>query len=476
MNKLTSTVAPDWHPAWETRIPVSRLRTTSGPSTPSGNWTPAERVLFRFFFLYFILQAFPLDWHFYRDLISLDWGSSFYRDLFNLSRYAPRFFGSGVAADTFADWAIVAQIALVGTLLWSWRAKKQANYDGLYYVLRVVLRYRLAFGVLAYGFIKLFPLQAPYPSISNLNTAYGDFTAWKLFSLSLGVVPSYESFLGLVEVVGGLLLLNRRTTPIGLLVILPFLGNVFVSNLAYEGGEHIYSLLLITFALALFTFDAVRLFRLVSLEVAAAPARYRPVFTGWQRTARLVAKTAFVVLLVGVYGYKTYAAYRTGPYQFPQSAGLSGAAGVYTVTEFRLRGQTVPYTRQNLVRWQDVVFETWNTISVQSNRPVKLDKRNTEEIPAADVDRTYEQAGSQGRHYYQYQVNSTNHVLTLTNRNPNQATETLRLHYDRPTKQRIILSGVNEERDSVYVVLDRQAKKYLIDEAAKAGRRGTLTL
>lgn len=472
MSRLNHTGTPDWHPAWETRTPIER----PVARTDLSGWTPAERLLFRFFFLYFTLQAVPLDWRFYRDLFTLDWGSGFYRDLFNLSRYAPRFFGYGVATDTFADWAIIAQVALLGTLIWSWRAKKRANYDGLYYILRVVLRYRLAVGVLAYGFIKLFPLQAPYPSISNLNTAYGDFTAWKLFPLSLGVVPSYESFLGLVEIVGGLLLLNRRTTPIGLLIILPFLGNVFVSNLAYEGGEHIYSFLLITFALALFAFDAVRLFRLVSLEVVAVPARYRPVFTGWQRTARLVAKGAFVVLMVGVYGYKTYAAYRTGPYQFPQSAGLTGAAGLYAVTEFRLRGQTIPYARQDSVRWQDVVFETWNTISVKSNQPVKLDTRNTEDIQAADADRTYEQAGSQGRHYYQYQIDSTRHVLTLTNRNPNHAGETLRLHYDRPTPQRITLSGLNEDRDSVYVVLEKQAKKYLIDEAAKAGRRGALTL
>lgn len=475
MTRFTSTtVGTDWNAEYAGAYP-QRVPETVNQANGSG-WTGAERILFRFFFLYFTLQAVPLDWRFYCDLIALNWGDGFYRDVFYLSRYAPRFFGYGVAADTFADWAIVAQVALIGTIVWSWRAKKPVNYDGLYYALRVVLRYRLAFGVLAYGFIKLFPLQAPYPSISNLNTAYGDFSAWKLFSLSLGVVPSYESFLGLIEILGGLLLLNRRTTTIGLLIIIPFLGNVFVSNLAYEGGEHIYSFLLITFALALSAFDAVRLFRIVSLAVSTRPTRYKPVFTGWQGTARLVVKSIFVVLLVGVYGYKTYAAYKRGPYQFPQGAGLPGAAGVYTVTEFKLRDQVIPYARQDSVRWQDVVFETWNTISIKSNRPVRPDQRNTEEIWADDADRSYEQAGSQGRHYYQYQIDSSNHVLTLTNRNPNHTGEPLRLHYDRPTDQRITLSGVNEDRDSVYVVLEKQAKKYLIDEAAKAGRRGALTL
>ena len=75
------------------------------------------------------------------------------------------------------------------------------------------------------------------------------FTRWKLFSLSLGIVPGYESFLGAVEILAGLLLLNRKTASIGAFIVIIFTGNVFVSNLAYEGGEQVYSLYLIVLAL-----------------------------------------------------------------------------------------------------------------------------------------------------------------------------------------------------------------------------------
>ncbi|AUD00409.1 hypothetical protein [Spirosoma pollinicola] len=442
------------------------------PPTPA--WTKAEKVLFRFVFIYFIIQVIPLSWQFYRDLFSIDWGAFYYRDLFHLSRYAPHFFGQD---DTFVNWAVVALIALAGTVIWSLRDSTRTDYTALFYWLRVVLRYRLAIAVFAYGFIKLFPLLAPLPSISNLNTPYGDFTAWKLFSLSLGIVPSYESFLGLVEIVGGLLLLNRKTTAIGTLIIIPFLGNVFVSNLAYEGGESVYSLLLITFALVLFGYDAIRLFRLVSLEQPTLPNRFKPVFTEtWQRYSRLALKSSFIFFAVFLYGYKTYAAYKTGSYQFPKTAGLPGAAGVYDVSVFKLADETLPYSKTDSVRWQDVVFETWNTISIKSNRPVILDRTNTERIMADDASRTYEQAGSAGRHYYRYQVDSTRHVLALTNRNPNYPNETLTLQYERDGSNQIILSGLNERRDSVYVVLNKLNKKYLLNEAAKAGRRGTLKL
>ncbi|MFD2572051.1 DoxX family protein [Spirosoma soli] len=472
MSKLTSTALVS---EWDRDLAEgTTTRDNWGPTAqPPSEWQGYERVLFRFFFLYFIIQVVPLDWHFYRDLLTIDWGPNYYQDVFNLARYAPRFIGPD---DTFANWAIVALIALVGTLIWSIRDTKRTEYNALYYGLRVILRYRLAIGVIAYGFIKLFPMQAPLPSISNLNTAYGDFTAWKLFSLSLGIVPSYESFLGLVEIIGGLLLLNRKTATIGTLIIIPFTGNVFMSNLAYEGGEYVYSFYLITIALFLFAFDAIRLVRLVSLEKPTVPNRFVPVWAGRWKVVRPLLKGAFLLFAVGLYGYKTYGAYRTDPYQYPKTPGLTGAAGLYNVREFKLADKVLPYSKTDSKRWQDVVFERWNTISIKSNRPVRLDKTNTEQLHAADAARTYEFAGSAGRHYYSYQVDSLRHVLTLSNRNPNYVGETLQLHYERSGPNEIILSGLNESQDSVYVVLDKVNKKYLLNEAAKAGRRGTLKL
>ncbi|GAB2543365.1 DoxX family protein [Spirosoma aerophilum] len=446
----------------------------TSPTPPEPAWTRTEKTLFRFVFIYFVLQAIPLDWRFYRDLVSIDWGAFYYRDLFNLARYAPHFFGP---ADSFVNWAAVAVMAGIGTLIWTLRDRHRRDYTALYYWLRVILRYRLAVAVFAYGFVKLFPLLAPLPSISNLNTPYGDFTAWKLFSLSLGIVPSYESFLGFIEILGGLLLLNRKTTVIGTLVIIPFLGNVFVSNLAYEGGEYVYSFLLITFALVLFAFDAIRLFRVVSLAQPTLPNRFKPVFAeAWQRYGRLALKGSFIFFAVFLYGYKTYAAYKNGPYQFPKTPGLPGAAGLYSVQNFKLAGETLPYSQTDSVRWQDVVFESWNTISIKSNRPVILDRTNTEWILADDASRTYELAGSTGRHYYSYQVDSTRQVLSLKNRNPNYPNETMTLHYQRNDSNQLILQGLNENRDSIAVVLNKVNKKYLLNEAAKAGRRGTLTL
>lgn len=438
----------------------------------NSDWTKTEKLLFRFFSLYFLIQVLPLDGRFFKNLFSINWLNISYRDIFYLSRYSPSFVGN----DSFINWLIVAIIAGMGSVIWTLRDKEDTNYDKLYYWLRVAVRYRLAIGVIAYGFIKLFPLQAPLPSISNLNTNYGDFTAWKLFSLGLGVVPNYQSFLGLVEIVGGLLLLNRKTATIGTLIIIPFTGNVFVSNIAYEGGEYVYSFYLITLALFIFAYDGLRLFTLFSLEQPASPNRFHPLFSEKWRKARLALKTAFVFFFVVLYGYKTYAGYKEGPYQFPAKAGLPKTEGIYNVSEFKVNNTVVPYSKTDSTRWQDVVFEKWNTISIKSNRPVKLDLTNTEEIHENDADRDYEFAGSQGRHYYSYEVDAAKKTLSLKNRNKNYSDETLTLGFTQPNDSTIVLSGINERKDSVYAVLNKINRKYLTFEAQKTGRRRGLKL
>jgi hypothetical protein len=432
-----------------------------------------QKFLLRIFLIYFILQALPLDWKYYRQVFSTDWAHLHYGAIFDLAHYSPSWSGG---SQRFTDWIILLIIAAAGAVIWTAieaRRQKTADYDSLYYWVRVIVRYRLAIGIIAYGFIKLFPLQAPFPSLSNLNTNYGDFTRWKLFSLSLGVVPNYESFLGLVEIIGGLLLFYRRSASVGAFIIAIFLGNVFMSNLAYGGGDDVYSLYLITLSLFVLSYDVQRLLNLLVWQKPAAPNQYHPVWREkGQRYARLALKTVFIFFFVILYGFKTRFG---GGYQFPTTKGLPEAAGLYNVTQFVVGNDTLAYSRTDSTRWQDVVFEKWATLSIRSNRPVVLDSTNIEQPEAGGNARTYELEGSAGRHYYSYTIDSANHSLTLQNKNPHYSDEKWVLHYDRPDTSRIVLSGI-AGKDSVYAVLDRIDKKYLLEEARKKGREGGIRL
>jgi hypothetical protein len=434
-------------------------------------WTAKQQFIFRLCFIYFLLQAVPLDPHYFRHVRQIDWATFGYHDLYYLSRYTPQFISGAYhpltwGLNTFTDWAFIFAVATAGAVTWTLAGGKVYGYNNLYYALRVILRYRLAVAMLAYGFIKLFPLELPYPSLSLKNSLYGDLSDWKIASISYGVAPAFESFLGCVEIIGALLLFNRKTASIGAVIIIGFVWNVFLSNLGYNGGEALYSLYLVSIAAVIVFYDASRWHRLIMQEKATAPNTYRPHYRGsaLKRIARTV-KYAFIIAVFGLFTFNAYALYRDGGYQYPRTAGLTGATGIYNVSEFRWNNQSLPYSLTDSVRWQNVVFEQWNTISIRSLQKVIPDTANTEEIYVNDWNRNYESSGSAGRKFFSYQIDYDRRRLLLQNKNKHHSNEEWLLTFQRPTMDRIILNGTNQQGDSIAAVLDRIDKIYLLDES-----------
>ena len=187
-------------------------------------------------------------------------------------------------------------------------------------------------------------------------------------------------------------------------------------------------------------------------------------------------KAAVIFFFVLLYSFKTATGYKHDPYQYPVTPGLPNASGIYNVSSFRINADTLAYSKNDPVRWQDVVFEKWNTISIRSNRPVIIDSNNVERITAAENDRTYELEGTIGRHYYSYTIDTAQQLLTLQNKNKFYRNEKLLLHYTRPNDSTIVLTGINENRDSLFATLERIDKKYLLKEVERQGRSKSLKL
>src|ERR1700690_3005866 len=106
-------------------------------------WKGYEKIMFREIFIYFFLQAVPLDWKYYQQLFSIDWSHLSYGAIFDLAHYEPRW-SSGPPA--FSDWVILLAIAVAGAVIWTavdarTRGGGAASYDNLYYWLRVIVRY-----------------------------------------------------------------------------------------------------------------------------------------------------------------------------------------------------------------------------------------------------------------------------------------------------------------------------------------------
>jgi hypothetical protein len=439
--------------------------------TRQASWSRNERIFFRIIFIYCCLQALPLDWKYYRNIACIHWSRFSYRDLFYISRYTAQILSThhhslSWGMNGLADWGILAGIAVAVAVIWGYYDRRRGSYNDLYYVLRVILRYRLALAIMAYGFIKLFPMEQPYPSLSLLNTTYGSFSDWKIASLSYGVAPSLEIYLGAVEILAAILLLNRKSASFGAAIVIGFMGNVFLSNLGYGGGEAVYCLYLLTFAGILIFYDLPRWINLISLGRPTIPHVYRPSFyQGPFRKGRLIVKGGFIVAAFGLYAGLSLNQYLNGSYQYPRTGGLAEASGFYNVSEFRLNGQLRPYSLSDSLRWQNVILEKWNTLSIRTLQYVTPDLSNTEEIFVDDENRNYESSGSADRKFYTYRADSADHVLHLTNKNPSYKKDAWDLSYRRTGTDHLILSGINEKGDSVLAVLDKIKKVYLLDES-----------
>src|SRR5690606_9970346 len=88
---------------------------------------------------------------------------------------------------------------------------------------------------------------------------------------------------------------------------------------------------------------------------------------------------------------------------FPYKAGIKNSAGVYDVRDFIVNGDTLAYSLTDSVRWQNVVFEEWNTLSIRENSKVKIDSLKPRILDQLNNDRNYEQLGNGGRHFYRYE-------------------------------------------------------------------------
>jgi hypothetical protein len=119
-----------------------------------------------------------------------------------------------------------------------------------------------------------------------------------------------------------------------------------------------------------------------------------------------------------------------------------------------------------------VVFEKWATISIKIARPIKLDPSTGDGYFANDIDRNYESAGVGGRQYFAYTSDTVNKKIVLKNKNKNYVGEGFTLQYKQLNDSTIVLSGVNEKRDSISAILDKINRKYMLFE----GRRKPVKL
>ncbi|MGN7885757.1 hypothetical protein ACN9ML_04215 [Dyadobacter endophyticus] len=390
----------------------------------SQSWPEWQKVLFRIAFVFFLAMSIPNSPGWYTDLVTFDWTRLHYRDVYDIARFGSGLdlFGRtlfGSSLEGYATWIITALASIVAGLIWTVIVKvikrEPKEYNLLYYWIRVVVRYRAGIGIIGFGYTKLMPTQMPYPSYGLLNTNFGDFTLQKIYWLSVGIVPWYQVFAGVVELTAGILLFFRGTTTLGAILLLGALGDIVYVNFAYDGGVHVYSSYFVLLAAFLLIKDIPKLWNLLILERFTVPNSFYPVFSKkWQQYVRYGLKAGVFGLFVFYLFYLQYVNFKYDPYKQPSTAGVKALRGNYNVTEFKINNQEIAYSPTDTVRWQWATFENWTTLTFKVNKPTPLDLSNGGGAPMRDLGRTFELTGTGGgQRVFHYLADTLEHTLYL---------------------------------------------------------------
>ena len=417
---------------------------------PNGSWTFIQKILFRFFFIYFI---FYISWDLLNINQALDWAvikaNEHFFQVFNIRHVAPVSNGSG---DTSFAWAanyFMLVVAGIGACIWSVFDRKRKSYPQLNYMLCLIIRFSLALIAFGYGINKVFALQMPFPMLSQLATPLGDFLPMRLSWLFIGYSAPYEIFSGIMEVLVAVLLLYRRTATLGVLIATAVFINVMMLNLSYDIPVKLYSMNLVLQCLYLLAneYHRIACFFVLNKPAPGSSVYNYPLTKKWLRISRIVLKLG-VVLLMG----KSF--YEILQYSREYNAikiHKDFKPGMYDVTKYVVNSDTLPALITDTIRWKDLIIENNGMGSINTG-DIRFRKRY-------------------GRGYFNFDVDTLQPIIHFK-KMKQDTTNLFSLRYQLPDSNTIQLWGQvvhpgtvsGQRNDSIFIELKRSARHFQLAE------------
>ena len=346
------------------------------PPLPGGN--SAQRVVFRFVSAYLTLHIlpFPADKFEPFDPIAAAYTNSeatavswIAKHFLHLQNDVTRVFnGSGDTTFDYVKSLSILVIAAAVTLIWSAVGSRKTRYTYLHDFLRTYIRFFLAYNLISYGVDKVLPLQFPAPSADRLMTTYGDSSPMSLVWTFMGSSRAYALFTGAFEILGGLLLVLRRTTTLGALIGAGVLANIVMLNFCYDVPVKLYSSHLLLMALFLLFPDLRRLADFLIFNRPTIPKSLLPATEPrWARIPRLLAGLTFAALMV-----YSIAEGAMGNFQRRYAGPKPPLYGLYEVESFTRNGEEVPPLTTNAARWRSAYFGDYGVLSVRQMDDARL--------------------------------------------------------------------------------------------------------
>jgi hypothetical protein len=246
----------------------------------------------------------------------------------------------------FWNIAVEALGAIPFALIWTIFDRRNRINEVLREAGYVAVRYTLAAAMLNYGAAKVIDYQGiPQPAPLEWIRPLGEISTGQLMWTWLGYSPTFHFFAGVNETVGGILLLFRRTTLLGSLLLLPVMVYVTAMDVAFHVGPQAGAALFAVSALYLVARDGQRL---ADVFVFGRPTSPRVAVVG-NRIGRglWVAAVAVIFWNYALPHVRTAAA--IGGRQSP-------LVGAYRVERFVSDGRVLPAEAADAARWREVAI------------------------------------------------------------------------------------------------------------------------
>jgi len=146
----------------------------------------------------------------------------------------------------FSGVGVSLLFSILFPFVWHFLEQRQKiNTAKVYAILYSGIRYCIAFNIASFGWKKFYGLQFIVPAeISNMpmNQQSGEWLTWYYFGYS----HAFGIIIALIQIIGGYLLLFRRTLLIGSIILFSLLLNLTLINIFYQmnAGALLQSILL----------------------------------------------------------------------------------------------------------------------------------------------------------------------------------------------------------------------------------------
>ena len=325
------------------------------------SWSLGSKLIFRLICTYFLVYIFlmffsafleiPFRW-IGKYLLGIDYtyDISGYGSGDNTYAYVTFFTGVGLAFFIFSLWSIID--------------RKRQSYNQFQYWFFVILRVFLIFFMFTYGFVKVFQIQFRQPSLIKLLQPLGELSPMGLAWTYMGYSKGFGMFAGVMEIIGGLLLIPKRTVALGAFIIIGVMTQVAMMNLMFDIPVKLFSIHLVLMALVLFLSDSGRF---ISVFITNSEVKYRnsyhPIKDKQYHKVIFWVKTISVslaIVLACVFGYNAEKRFNNVTDSQPP------LYGIWEVNTFIKNSDTIPPLLTVKSRWRYLVIEREGFASVKT--------------------------------------------------------------------------------------------------------------